>query len=286
MTIAGGAGIQGLQNGVRAALERGARREGCRERGLEASCARPDSDQLCERIIAQKTGSALKAERRPYHRESEANRREALIAATQSLVAEGGPTAATVRAIAERAGVTPGLIRHYFGSKDDLTRAAYRALIDGMTDKGSDALEGVGAAPEERLAAFVAASLRPPVVDARAVGLWAGYLHHVQSDPELLALHEVGYLKYRNMLQGLIADLGRADLPEGRLRQDAIACNAVIDGLWLEGGVLPQGFAPGELVRIGLTSVGAILGVDLTTHDRFIFELSAGHGHGSEGAGQ
>ena len=75
----------------------------------------------------------------------------------QELVAEGGPEAATVRAIAARAGVTPGLIRHYFQSKDELTRAAYRALMDGMTAKGSDALEGVGAQPEERLAAFVAA---------------------------------------------------------------------------------------------------------------------------------
>ena len=58
-----------------------------------------------------------------------------------------------------------------------------------------------------------------------------------------------------------------------QLRREAIACNAVIDGLWLEGGVLPHGFAPGELVRIGLQSVGAILGVDLTRHSTFIPEL-------------
>ena len=100
--------------------------------------------------------------RRLYRRESEENRRASLIAATQELVAEGGPEAATVRAIAARAGVTPGLIRHYFQSKDELTRAAYRSLMDGMTAKGSDALEGVGAAPEERLAAFVAASFARP----------------------------------------------------------------------------------------------------------------------------
>lgn len=212
-------------------------------------------------------------DRRPYRREGEAARREALIAATQGLVAEGGAAAATVRAIAARAGVTPGLIRHYFGSKDDLTRAAYRSLIDGMTDRGMDALEGVGAAAEERLAAFVAASLRPPVLDARAVGLWAGYLHHVQSDPALLALHETGYLRYRDTLQGLIADLGRPALTADRLRQDAIACNAVIDGLWLEGGVLPHGFSPGELVRIGLRSVGALIGVDLMARNTFIPEL-------------
>ncbi|MBK6468288.1 MAG: TetR family transcriptional regulator C-terminal domain-containing protein [Rhodobacter sp.] len=226
----------------------------------------------------------MQSDRRPYRRESEETRREALIAATQALVADGGPRAATVRAIAERAGVTPGLIRHYFGSKDELTRAAYRTLLDGMTDRGADALEGVGADPAERLAAFVAASLRPPVVDARAVGLWAGYLHHVQSDAALLALHEKGYLRYRDLLQSLIAALERVGVPSARLRREAIACNAVIDGLWLEGGVLPQGFGPGELVRIGLISVGALLGVDLMAHGTFIPEIGMAPRDGADPA--
>ena len=66
----------------------------------------------------------MKAARRLYRREGEESRRAALIAATQSLVAEGGPEAATVRAIAARAGVTVGLIRHYFQSKEELIRAS------------------------------------------------------------------------------------------------------------------------------------------------------------------
>ena len=36
----------------------------------------------------------------------------------------------------------------------------------------------------------------------------------------------------------------------------AIACNAVIDGLWLEGGTLPDAFGPDELVQIGIRSSG------------------------------
>jgi TetR/AcrR family transcriptional regulator, transcriptional repressor of bet genes len=184
-------------------------------------------------------------------------------------VAEGGPEAATVRAIAARAGVTAGLIRHYFQTKDELTRAAYRSLMDGMTAKGSDALEGVGALPEERLAAFVSASLRPPVVDVGSVVLWAGYMHKVRSDPELLAVHEAAYTSYRDVLQGLIAALPR-EATEAQLRGEAIACNAVIDGLWLEGSILSHTFDPGEIVTLGLRSVGAILGVDLIAHSAML----------------
>jgi len=209
--------------------------------------------------------------RRAYRRESEETRRADLIAATQALVSEGGPEAATVRAIAARAGVTAGLIRHYFQSKDELTRAAYLSLMDGMTAQGSDALEGVGALPEERLAAFVSASLRPPVVDGGAVVLWAAYMHKVRSDVHLKSAHETAYLAYRNALQALIAALPRT-ATDAQLRGEAIACNAVIDGLWLEGSLLPHAFAPDEIVTIGLRSVGAIVGVDLIAHSAILLD--------------
>jgi TetR/AcrR family transcriptional regulator, transcriptional repressor of bet genes len=205
----------------------------------------------------------MQTERRSYRREGEERRREALIAAALELVAEGGAQAATVRAIADRAGVTPGLIRHYFQSKEDLTRAAYLHLMDKMIADNARVLDTAPGDPVARLAAFVAASLRPPVVDAVTVGLWAGFLHNVRTDSAMRDIHAQTYLGYRDLLQRLIADLGRTRAEDG-LRAQAIACNAVIDGLWMEGSVLPDSFADGELVRIGLSSVGAILGIALT----------------------
>lgn len=203
--------------------------------------------------------------RRRFRHEGEERRRDALIAAALDLVAEGGIAAATVRAIADRAGVTPGLIRHYFRTKEDLTRAAYRTVMDRMTADNAAVIDTAPPAPEARLAAFVAASLRPPVVDSAAMGLWAGFIHMVRRDPLLRDVHRSTYLHYRNLLEGLIAALpGPHDA--ARLRMQAIACNGVIDGLWLEGGALPDAFGPDELARIGLVSVGAILGVDLVAH--------------------
>jgi TetR/AcrR family transcriptional regulator, transcriptional repressor of bet genes len=205
------------------------------------------------------------APRRAYRRESSDARKADLIAAMQALIAEGGAETATVRAVAERAGVTPGLIRYYFRSKEELTRASYLALMGDMTNKGSDALEGVGASPEERLAAFVATALRPPVVDAGAVGLWAWYMHKMRNDIELRNAHETSYLAFRDILQALIEAIPRQVGPE-RARADAIACNAVIDGLWLEGSTIPDAFSPGEIVELGIAAVGAIIGVDLAQH--------------------
>lgn len=203
------------------------------------------------------------SDRRPYRRESEERRREDLIAAALDLVAEGGLHAATVRAIADRAGVTPGLIRHYFTSKEELTRMAYHRLMEQMTGDSAAVLRlGGPDDPMARLASFVAASVSPPVADSVAVGLWAAFVHDVRRDASMREIHTANYLAFRDMLQGLIAALPRT-ASDAHLRRDAIACNGVIDGLWLEGSILPEAFDPGEIIAIALTAVGAILNVDL-----------------------
>lgn len=204
----------------------------------------------------------MTTDRRPYKRESEATRRDALIFAALDLVGEAGSQAATVRAIADRAGVAPGLIRHYFASKDELIRAAYRRLMEWLTQDSSVALLRADKGPKAQLVAFVQASLRPPVVDSARLGLWAGFLNALRHDPEMRLIHDQGYRVYRDLLESLIAALPRT-ADAAQCRRDAIACNAVIDGLWLEESALPEAFAAGELEAIGITSVAAILGIDL-----------------------
>lgn len=205
-------------------------------------------------------------ERRKFKRESSDQRKEALIQATLSLVAENGVRGATVRAIAERADVTQGLIRHYFSSKEELITAAYETHMTEMTDLTFAMAAKVQGSARQQLTAFVRASLEPPVAEPRAIALWASFLNKVQQDAQMKATHERTYAYFRDRLQGLIRDaLAEAGhtVPEARLRHLATACNGLIDGLWLEGGALPDAFAPGELPGIGVESVGAIISLDL-----------------------
>jgi TetR/AcrR family transcriptional regulator, transcriptional repressor of bet genes len=203
-------------------------------------------------------------DRRPYRRESEERRREDLIGAALDLVAEGGAQAATVRAIAQKAGVTPGLIRHYFASKDELTRAAYGHLMAAMTEQSAVVLQDAPEDPALRLALFIAAAVSPPVADPEAVALWAGFVHGVRRDAAMREVHALTYLAFRDLLQELIAALPQPQ-PPCDARAKAIACNALIDGLWMESGLLPEAFAPEEIVSIALHAAGAILGCDLMT---------------------
>ena len=68
---------------------------------------------------------------------------ERLLAAAGDLLVEVGPHGATVREIARRAGVNHGLVHHYFGSKEQLLRAAmivlleeHRSYVKAATDGG------------------------------------------------------------------------------------------------------------------------------------------------------
>lgn len=67
--------------------------------------------------------------------------RDQLIVAARELFAERGYDAATTREIAARAGVDPGMIRHHFGSKENLFLQSLEGA-GGIVDRLQDVLDG------------------------------------------------------------------------------------------------------------------------------------------------
>ncbi|MGE6781027.1 TetR/AcrR family transcriptional regulator [Ensifer adhaerens] len=202
--------------------------------------------------------------RRSFHRAPEGERRQELIEATLDCISEFGLKGATVRQIAIRAGVTAGLVRHYFESKDQMVAEAYRAVIASLTEKARK-VEGD---PETRLRDFIAINLTEPVADSRSISLWAAFISQVRVDPVLSEIHREGYLTFRNSLQELLADfLAAKGKPADAetCRAFAIAINGLVDGLWVEGCLAGDLFREGELVAIAMSSVEALLGTTIGT---------------------
>lgn len=200
--------------------------------------------------------------RRTFHRAPEGERRQELITATLDTIAELGLRGATVRQIAIRAGVTAGLVRHYFASKDQMIETAYRFMLSTFAARASD----IAGDPRTRLRTFITLNLTAPVADSHSLSLWASFISHVRVDPELAAIHREGYLGFRNDLQGLVHDCLAADgrpATEADCRRHAIAINGMIDGLWLEGCLAGELFEEAELVAIALSSIEALLGLTL-----------------------
>lgn len=208
--------------------------------------------------------------RRTFYRASEAERRQDLIDATLDCISELGLKGATVREVAARAGVTPGLIRHYFTSKDQMLQAAYREIMSGMTSKVSAAADKGQKSARARLADFIAANLTPPVADGRALSLWAAFISHVRVDPAFAGIHRESYLAFRSELEVLVqAVLEEAGNPAdaARCRELSIAINGVIDGLWIEGTLVGDLFCDTPLPGIAIRSVEALLGGISLTDD-------------------
>ncbi|TPP07147.1 TetR family transcriptional regulator C-terminal domain-containing protein [Rhizobium glycinendophyticum] len=201
--------------------------------------------------------------RRTFQRAGEAERRQDLISATLDSISDHGLEGATVRDIAARAGVTGGLIRHYFTGKDQMVQAAYREMLATMTKTAVDAMTAAGEDAHQRLHRFIVANVSPPVADPKALSLWAAFIGRVRSDEELARIHRENYLLFLNILEGLVASLlashGRTASPS-ECRHLAIAINGLIDGLWLENSLASDLFDEGRLPQIALDAVEALLG--------------------------
>ena len=171
----------------------------------------------------------MTAVRQAFTRESADARRADLIEATAAVLAEHGLAGTNVRAICARAGVSPGLLRHYFGGIDDLVAATYQATSDRMDAIFADAVDGAGPDPRARLHAYLTASFRPPVTDPDLLGAWTAFWALARSDARMAAIHAESYAGYRTRLGELLVASGAADAE--RL---AIMLTAMVDGLWLE----------------------------------------------------
>lgn len=96
--------------------------------------------------VGGSAGGSTGAVRRPGRPRGSDNTREAVLEAARRVFAERGYDGASLRAIAAAAGVDPGMVRHFFGDKEGLFRAALRIPFDPATalpallDAGLDGL--------------------------------------------------------------------------------------------------------------------------------------------------
>ncbi|MBH8580908.1 TetR family transcriptional regulator C-terminal domain-containing protein [Bisbaumannia pacifica] len=195
------------------------------------------------------------------------DRENALIDATLTCIAREGISAATVRKIADYAGVTNGLIRFYFKSKDGIIQAAYRRFLERLFEAAHGAIEARRElTPQERLRHYLLANLSPPIVTPESVLLWANFLPLAHQDAAMAEIRELWYERTTYAFRELIHEALRAQdrqPDEVELRRLAVAVNGLIDGLWIEGALSAERLESRELQAIGLDAASRLLGLAL-----------------------
>lgn len=192
----------------------------------------------------------------PAFRRSEPDARRAdLIAATARVLAREGTGGASVRAIAVEAGVSPGLVGHYFAGIDALVAATYAHVEHTVSEALDAAVAAAGPDPRARLDAFVTASFSPPIASGELLATWTAFWSLVRSRDDIARQHDEQYAAFRARLESLLAECG---LPAPRLRHAAIAITALVDGLWLELCLSPQAFSADEAGTIARSVLDAL----------------------------
>ena len=192
----------------------------------------------------------------PAFRRSEPDaRRLSLIEACARVLARAGIAGTSVRTIALEAGVSAGLVGHYFPGVDALIAATY-AHTGGRVDAAlAAAVEAAGADPQARLVAFVTASFAAPIADPELLATWIAFWSLVRARPEIAALHDEQYGGFRGQLETLLAGCGVA---AAQLRATAIAITALVDGLWLELCLSPHALTADEAAAIARDSLNRL----------------------------
>ncbi|WP_420408784.1 transcriptional regulator BetI [Hoeflea sp.] len=155
-------------------------------------------------------------------------RRKALTDAAIEAIGAHGSMAVTMSDIAGRAGVSPALAHHYFGSKDRLITESIRALL---RDLKTDAVAALATArsPRARLSAIVAASFSQKQFSDEVVAAWLAFYVDAQRMPETRRLLTVYARRlHSNLMSGLRPLAGERD--GQRIAEGAAA---MIDGLYI-----------------------------------------------------
>jgi TetR/AcrR family transcriptional repressor of bet genes len=197
---------------------------------------------------------------RPFSREAVDVRRAELIEATLQSLAERGPGAVSVRDVAKRAGVSPGLLRHHFGGFSNLLAEAYGQVVARVDAALDAALLDAGEDPERRLRAFLEASFSEAIVNRDLLSAWLSFWGLVRADPEIAAKHGETYVAYRQRIEGLLAGVATARGRALDLRPAGIGLAALLDGLWLELCLDPDSFTRAEAIEIARGWVEAMVG--------------------------
>ncbi|WP_249138387.1 betaine-aldehyde dehydrogenase [Phenylobacterium montanum] len=185
----------------------------------------------------------------PPKSEAEEGRRQQLIEMTIDSLAELGYVGSTLSQIAGRANVSPGLVAHYFGDKDGLLDAAFRALTSSIGVKVVTRLHQANG-PRERIQAVIDANLDAKEFDQRTGAAWLAFWGQVLHTERLRRVQAV---YQRRMLSNLRHALKMLVAPAEANRLAAMIA-AMIDGVWLRAALSTWQEADSEAARALLTA--------------------------------
>ena len=157
-----------------------------------------------------------------------AARRDALVTAAIGEIGRAGSLDVTVSQIAARAGVSPALAHHYFGSKEQIFLSAMRHLLAKYAAEVRAALAAAPDTPRGRIRAIVGANFSDANIKPEAVAAWLSF--YVRA-PRSAAVARLLHVYHRRLRSNLVHAL-RPEAGDGA-EELAATLGPLIDGFYI-----------------------------------------------------
>ena len=175
----------------------------------------------------------LGVRKRAGRKEAKPVRRRQLIKATIDCLAKRGYADTTLADVADRAGLSRGIVNFHFESKEKLLADTLRHLADEYSQVWHDALARAGDDPAHRLWALIAVDFHRDVCTRRKVAAWLAFWGEAKSRPiyqEHCGARDREYQDEMNRLCAALEDAGGY----GRdAKKVALGLDTMLEGLWM-----------------------------------------------------
>ena len=189
----------------------------------------------------------------------EAARRAQILRAARVCIVTQGYERATVRAVAEEAGVSTGTLVHYFGDRDTMLEAALLAKVQDTGITFRAALAGAQSA-WERLERLVNASLPENEEVRDEWRLWLTFWGEVTRNERLRAVSEKQHRRWTRFLARIIAEgCAAGEFAPVDPQATAIQMAALIDGLAIQTTLQNPALPPAQMREICLGALRQLL---------------------------
>lgn len=165
----------------------------------------------------------------------EHERREEIVNAAFEVIYEVGLSQTTISQIAKKAEVSTGIVSHYFGDKQGLMISCMREMLKrlhltSLQYKANTADQQ----PENQIKAIIDSNFDSSQVNKTAMRVWLDFWSASMHSPELARLQRINDRRLYSNLKHHFLKL----MPSESANTAASGLAALIDGLWLRGGLV------------------------------------------------
>ncbi|KDN26503.1 BetI family transcriptional regulator [Vibrio fortis] len=165
-------------------------------------------------------------------------RKPQLVQATMAVIDRVGLHSASIALISKEAGVSTGIINHYFGGKHGLLEETMREILRQLSVTITKALKELPAnAHQQRINAIINGNFEGYQAENKVAKTWLAFWSYSMHDAQLKRLQRVNE---KRLISHLLIELKALLKPEqAELVAHGIA--SLIDGIWLRGTLNPEG---------------------------------------------